>query len=408
MKKNKLLIATFIVVCSLTGLLLTSACTKSGSTIDEENQVHVPDTTQNQNPDTIQSTGSWQHPGVLNTEKTLDAIRIEIAAASVLRMEAFKKVTDYIESSAYPTSFPGTISVVASGDSEAEKQIKDNANLAYAFALRFAATSEIVWANKAIGILNGWAYAFQRYSYSGSPKDQPSLEASWAAPTFVAAAEIIRYYKPNSISANWQEADVAQFKVFLNKLKDEINKMEERGNNWWVSAGYAKMAIGVFLESKTVYEDGRKKVMSTMEGLDSYNGHDVIDPDGYPYELHNRKDDVHFQYSLTGISYAAEIDKIQGYNEIYTKKGERLSKAYDYTWRAFNEVIPAPAGVTGYDTCNLKSNVYPGIEIAYKQFGTDSQRKLRNLRQPIGNVSKLFLGFTSFTHYNLDGQSGAY
>lgn len=145
-----------------------------------------------------------------------------------------------------------------------------------------------------------------------------------------------------------------------------------------------------------------------MEGLDSYNGHDVIDPDGYPYELHNRKDDVHFQYSLTGISYAAEIDKIQGANEIYTQKGERLSKAYDYTWRAFNEVIPAPAGVTGYDTCNLKSNVYPGVEIAYKQFGANSMRSLRNLRQPIGNVSKLFLGFTSFTHYNLDGQSGAY
>ena len=248
-----------------------------------------------------------------------------------------------------------------------------------------------------------------RYARSSSRcSRRVSLEASWTAPTFVAAAEIIRYYKPNSISANWQEADIAQFKVFLNKLKDEINKMTERGNNWWVSAGYAKMAVGVFLESKTVYDDGKSRVLSTMEGLDSYNGHDVIDPDGYPYELHNRKDDVHFQYSLTGITYAAEIDKIQGANEIYTQKGERLRKAYDYTWRAFNEVIPAPAGVTGYDTCNLKSNVYPGVEIAYKQFGANSMRSLRNLRQPIGNVSKLFLGFTSFTHYNLDGQSGAY
>lgn len=33
--------------------------------------------------------------------------------------------------------------------------------------------------------------------------------------------------------------------------------MTERGNNWWVSAGYAKMAVGVFLESKTVYDDGK-------------------------------------------------------------------------------------------------------------------------------------------------------
>lgn len=110
---------------------------------------------------------NWVHPGVLNTTQTLDIVRNQISGNDTARAAAFQKVIAYTESSVYPTSFHAIIPVVASGDSEAEKQIKDNANLAYAFALRFAATSEIMWANKAIGILNGWAYAFQGYSYSG-------------------------------------------------------------------------------------------------------------------------------------------------------------------------------------------------------------------------------------------------
>lgn len=64
-------------------------------------------------------------------------------------------------------------------------------------------------------------------------------------------------------------------------------------------------------------------------------------------------------------------------------------------------------GIEGCLTC-LSKPVYPGIEIAYRFYGTNKMRQLRNLKEPLGVTNdKVFLGFTTYTHYNVDGNTGS-
>ena len=197
-----------------------------------------------------QAVTSFVHPGVINTAAHLDEIAAGMNAGNVLRIAAYQKVLDFINSHTYPTSFPSTVYVGSNGHTSPSKsQIRSDAELAYAYALAFARSGDINYANKAKGILNGWAYNFQNYDIIDNTDNvnQPALEASWTTPTFVAAAEIIRYYKPSGVSAGWSQADIQQFNNYLNNVKNNyINNCPNYHNNWNVSAAYAKMAIGVF------------------------------------------------------------------------------------------------------------------------------------------------------------------
>ena len=86
--------------------------------------------------------------------------------------------------------------------------------------------------------------------------------------------------------------------------------------------------MGVFLNSVTVYQNGSDALKAIMPS--------VIQADGTMPELCVRQDCVHFQYSLTGLAYGAEIARIQGDNSIFTYNGNRISAGYDYMRRAYN------------------------------------------------------------------------
>jgi beta-glucanase (GH16 family) len=331
------------------------------------------------------------HPGVLNTKANLDLIASQANSGDATRTAAYQKVLDYINSHALPTSFPSIVYVGSNGHTSPSKdQIRKDAELVYALALRFAKTADITYANQAIAILNGWAYNFQSYSTIDSTDNpnQPDLEASWTTPSFVAAAEIIRYYKPNGVSANWSAADINQFNNYLNNVKNNyINNVPAYNNNWNVSAGYAKMAIGVFLNSTTVFTGGESMITAVLP--------QVIQSDGTMPELCVRQDCVHYQYSLTGLTYAAEIANMQGDASFYTALSNRISAGYDFMRSAYNQG-------TGCNYCTTSSPVFPGVEVAYHHYGTANMLYLRNLQPPLEVPNdNTFLGFTTYTHFNV-------
>jgi hypothetical protein len=342
---------------------------------------------------------TFVHPGVLNTAANLDLIASQVTSGDATRTAAYQKVLDYISSHALPTSFPTVVYVGSNGHTSPSKdQIRKDAELSYALALRFAKTADITYANQCIAILNGWASNFQSYQLITPGTDnpnQPDLEASWTTPSFVAAAEIIRYYQPNGVSANWSAADINTFSNYLNLVKNNyINNTVNTGynNNWYVSAGYAKIAIGVFLNSASVFNDGETILNNVM----NY----VIQAGGTMPELCDRQDCVHYQYSLTGLTYAAEIAGIQGDNSLYTAMGNRISQGYDFMRSAYNQS-------TGCNYCSVSSPIFPGVEVAYKHYGTANMLSLRNQQAPLGVPNdNTFLGFTSYTHYNLGGSTG--
>ncbi|TGD82611.1 alginate lyase family protein [Hymenobacter wooponensis] len=338
---------------------------------------------------------TFRHPGVLNSKASLDLIAAQANAGDATRMAGYNKVVDYMNQYPVPTSFPAVVYVVGSGGSPTEDQIRRDAVLAYACALRWVKTGNATYAGQAKQILNGYAYNFQRYSTSPKPDGSPTefrqtyLEASWVAPNFVAAAEIIRYYQVNGTTgAGWSATDVAKFSEFLNNLKNNyVNNVPgsiSDINNWQVSCAYAKMALGVWFNSTTVYDNGYNYLLEVMP--------QVLYSDGAVKEQRDR-DCVHPQYTLTGLTYAAEIARIQGNTAIYEYNGQQIKNG----WNRFEDAV------AGNYTRNCSgSQIFPGIETAYNYYGTAKLASLRDRQDPYGTPGdKTFVGFTSFTHRSI-------
>lgn len=381
---NKHFCCVFAVILLAGGIY---ACGKTNSSTIQKSKTPPQEDTLSSTP----ASNTFVHPGILNTKERLDLIANQANAGDPVRLAAYRKITDFISSHTYPTSFPSIVYVGSNGHTSPSKnQIRSDAELAYAYALRFAKTADIDDANKCIGILNGWAYHFQKYDIIDNTDNvnQPDLETSWTTPSFVAAAEIIRYYKPKGVSANWSDTDIKKFSDYLNNVKNNyINKIPNYTNNWNVSAGYAKIAIGVFLNSQSVYDDG-KKILNTVLPQ-------VINSDGIMPELCVRQDCVHYQYSLTGLTYGAEIAAIRGDNSLYAALSERIASGYDFMRKAYDQNANC-------NVCSIKSPMFPGVEVALNHYGSSTMQSLRDAQAPFGiPVDNTFLGFTSYTHYKI-------
>ncbi len=389
MKKEKLSYVLIALVLAVATTLFVR-CTKNA--VSQQPATADPASGQSPSPKlSTESVTTFVHPGVINTKATLDYIATQANDNTSSRFADYNAtVLDYCNNHAVPTTWISVVHVAGGTTTPDEKRFKGDGLLAYALALRWAKTGTATYATQVKQILDGWSTHFSSITNdSGTSFSQTYLEASWAAPNFVAAAEIIKSYVPaNGVGGGWTSTEDTNFTNFLNNLKNNyINHVQDMGyhNNWDISAGYAKMAIGVFLNSSAVYQAGEDILTSTLPS--------VIAADGTDIELCVRSDCHHFQYSLTGLSYGATISAIQGDNVIYGASGSRLSLGYDYMRKAYNnqECIPCSG-----------QYVYPGVEIANRHYQTANLASLRAIGAPYEVPSDItFLGFTTYTHYNV-------
>lgn len=365
----------FIFLGSLTWVILLSACTLP-QPIDPIND----------------SQSEFVHPGIINRESTL--LRLEKIPDD---NASYQILLSYIDTNPVAKNYPDIFYVGTGSDGIGQMRI--DANLAYAYALKWAKTGHKEDADKAIRILNGWAYNFIRMELmpdSSLPTQQLQLQASWVAPSFAAAAEIIRHHKhSNSGGAGWPQGDIEKFQTFLAKLEgyldDMIVDIREKGrriNNWGTSAGYAKMAIGVFNESLDSYTEGEDLLLYLLPL--------VIQPNGEVFELCSR-DCWHPQYTLSGLTYGAETSHIQGGISIYWANNQRLKTGWEWMASVY-------AGDVSCRMCT--SIIVPAVEIAaayyHQSFALDH---FSSMQRPYGiggsdtGGSNTFLGFTTLTHF---------
>ena len=336
---------------------------------------------------------TFRHPGVVNSAASLDLIAAQANAGNTVRVAGYNQVVDYMSLNAVPTTFPTVVYAVASGSSPTENQIRRDCILAYACALRWVKDGNVTYANQAKQILNGYANNFQRYDVAAGPSGptefrQTYLEAAWVTPSFVAAAEIIRYYQVGGTGAGWSSTEVSKFSAFLNNLNDNyVNNVPgaiTTINNWQASYCYAKMALGVWFNSNTVYATGYDYLKLHLS--------DFIRSDGNVTEC--GRDCHHLQYTLTALTYAAETARIQGSSAVYGLNTSAIKQG----WTKYEESLQ---GSTQCLSCqNAADNaVYPGIETASNYYGSNPLAALRDRAAPYGVPSdKTFLGFTTFTH----------
>jgi hypothetical protein len=396
MRKTKLfyLFATAVAIFTL-GLLVN--CTKSDSsgksiTASNKNTLAASAT-----QSSLAATPPFVHPGILNTRNTLDYIAQQVNSNDANRLAAYQYVLNFCNTWVSRNAYTANVAVAAGVVNQAEVDFKGDALLSYALALRWAKTGDAQYSTRCKQILDGWAGTFRTMSVESGQANQVDLEASWAAPTFAAAAEIIKYYVPsNGQGGGWTTAENTQFVAFLNRLKNQyiVNTPSSYQNNWVVSEGYAKIAIGVFIDDRDVYQSGVDLIKTVIP--------QVMDTNGFMSgEVCGHNDCVHFQYSLTGLSYAANTAAIQGDLSIYSASTSRLLTGYDWQYKSYNNQLNPPACVQ----CGVSGKIWPGIDVANRHYNTTETNYIASHYNPDTNGlpggDLGFLAWTNYTHLNV-------
>jgi hypothetical protein len=398
--------AVVLIGTTLTSLLVM--CTKrqvnDANTLDPAT-ANLPNTT-----NSLPASPPFVHPGILNTTASLDLIRAQANAGTNNRNTDYTNtVIAYTNSHHMPTSYPSVVVTYNTDTSASALQFKSNAILAYAWALRWVKTGAAADADSAKAILNGWGHCTSVITHVGEPNpDQYQLMSAWAQPTYSAAAEIIRYYQPGGVGAGWASADINTFVSFINMLKNNSNKIltstQYYASNWRVSAAYAKVTAGVFMDNRSVYQNGVDSLVRLLP--------QVILSDGTLPELCGRGDCGHFQFSLTGLTYGAEIARIQGDTTLYGSTGRRIKYGYDFMLTAYSQAVTCANGNTYACITPTTSQLeYGGVEMAYRYYQSPNMSTLRTFTNPTTHAAvgapyraqggDIFLSFTTFTHYGV-------
>lgn len=251
---------------------------------------------------------TYTHPGLLNTQSGLDEFMTKANSTTASAMLTGYKamVHERFADPAYPHEAYSTVVVAGSTSTPSETQFKEDAQAAYAHALRWVKTGHQIYRDKAVAILDAWSGEFQEMvsSVPGETWPQQWLEAAWYAPMWANAAEIIRDYDGGA--AAWPTAMEDRFDGFLDDLA-VLAEPAYRENNWGASSGLALMAVGAYQDDSARYEEGKRRILDLLPI--------VIYHTGQVFEL--ERDCWHPQYTLAAFTQAAEIARNQGDTSIF-------------------------------------------------------------------------------------------
>lgn len=247
-----------------------------------------------------------EHPSVINTEGQLKAMKnlVNNYPDSVARSgwDAFRNA--HRASLSYSPDPQEVVLVVPSGGNASEAAFRDDAAAARAHALQWVVTEDPAHRDKALEILNIWGQTFRDITSTGSAQ-QVYLEAAWALPVWISAADIMRYY--NDGAANWDPDDMAAFNYFADRLYEEASRALDRGNNWGVTASLAVMAYGAWIDDVAIFETGLNNQLTKLDKLSELDG-EIVEV---------CRDTWHPQYSVITWGDSAELARNLGRNDLY-------------------------------------------------------------------------------------------
>ncbi|WP_128435004.1 putative Ig domain-containing protein [Streptomyces cyaneus] len=197
------------------------------------------------------NTGSraFAHPGLLHTADDLARMKAAVAAKESPVYDGYLAFAAHARSkSTYPIQNTGQITSWGRGPANFQNQAPADAAAAYQNALMWCVTGERAHADKARDILNAWSASLTMITGADGP-----LGAGLQVFKFVNAAELLRH----SGYDGWADADIARCEEsFLDVWYPAISGyMLYANGNWDLTAIQSILAIGVFCEERTLFED---------------------------------------------------------------------------------------------------------------------------------------------------------
>ncbi|MEI8042732.1 MAG: alginate lyase family protein [Verrucomicrobiota bacterium] len=249
----------------------------------------------------------FEHPSLFNSQQELDRLKYRVShetGTPVVSGWNQLRASSYASLSYTPVPYSNVV-VVSYGSTASESQFRQDAHAARAAALQWAMTGDTRYRDHAISILNAWSAVFTLMSPgSNTSSGQIELEAAWAAPIWVSAADIIRYY--NHGTAGWSAADITRFSDrILNYLYNQSALAAGVDSNWGASAALAMIMVGAYQENRARFDAGVQTWRDRFAGINS-----VVGNNGYINEV--CRDTWHPQYTLQVWMQAAEVAWKQG------------------------------------------------------------------------------------------------
>ncbi|MEU6371962.1 alginate lyase family protein [Streptomyces sp. NPDC046909] len=244
----------------------------------------------------------FTHPGLLHTVDDISRMRSAVAAKESPIYDGYLAFAAHARSqSTYTVQNTGQITSWGRGPTNFQNQAVADSAAAYQNALMWAVTGNRANADKARDILNAWSASLTMVTGADGP-----LGAGLQVFKFVNAAELLRH----SDYDGWSDADIARCEEsFLRVWYPAISGyMLYANGNWDLTALQSILAISVFCEERTLFEDALR-FAAAGAGNGSVRNR-VVTADGQGQE--SGRDQGHEQLAVGLMGDAAQVAWNQG------------------------------------------------------------------------------------------------
>ncbi|MET9830255.1 alginate lyase family protein [Streptomyces sp. NPDC006385] len=265
---------------------------------------------------------AFTHPGLLHSAEDLTRMKAAVAAKESPVHDGFLALAAHPRSkSTYTIQNTGQITSWGRGPTNFQNQAVADSAAAYQTALMWCVTGERAYADKSRDILNAWSASLKAVTGADGP-----LGAGLQVFKFVNAAELLRH----SGYGGWAKEDIARCEEsFLRVWYPAISGyMLYANGNWDLTSIQSVLAIGVFCEEPTLFEDALR-----FAAAGAGNGsvpHRIVTDAGQGQE--SGRDQGHEQLAVGLLADAAQVAWNQGV-DLYAFDDNRLLKNVEYAAR---------------------------------------------------------------------------
>ncbi|MBO1330915.1 alginate lyase family protein [Streptomyces sp. VRA16 Mangrove soil] len=269
-----------------------------------------------------QNQTEFAHPGLLHSAADLARMKAAVAAKTSPVYDGYLALAAHARSQAtYAVQNTGQITSWGRGPANYQNQAVADSAAAYQNALLWCVTGVRAHADKARDILNAWSASLTAVTGADGP-----LGAGLQAFKFVNAAELLRH----SDYDGWAAADIARCeRSFLDVWYPAVSGyMLYANGNWDLTSVQTILAIGVFCENRTLFEDALR-----FAAAGAGNGsvrHRVVTDAGQGQEA--GRDQGHEQLAVGLLADAAQVAWNQGV-DLWGFDDHRILANVEYTAR---------------------------------------------------------------------------
>ncbi|WP_406006099.1 alginate lyase family protein [Streptomyces sp. NBC_00637] len=270
----------------------------------------------------VGSAFAFTHPGLLHSAADLARMKSAVDGRQSPVYDGYLALAAHSRSqTAYTIQNTGQITSWGRGPANFMIQAVADSAAAYQNALLWAVTGERAHADKARDIINAWTASLSMITGADGP-----LGAGLQVFKFANAAELLRH----TAYDGWAGSDISRCEEsFLNVWYPAVSGyMLYANGNWDLTAIQSILAIGVFCEQRTLFEDALR-----FAAAGAGNGsvtHRIVTASGQGQE--SGRDQGHEQLAVGLMGDAAQVAWNQGV-DLWSHDGNRILAGAEYAAR---------------------------------------------------------------------------